>query len=129
MATRDEIIATLLKSLRGIKGLLPNYILKAGDRGSLAGYETLSSSSSAVTISDSSPDDMAITGAVAITVSNGKSGKVWGKSVGITNASATIALGASWHWKDGKVPTVAANSVLILKWYGSFGVASLILTA
>ena len=72
---------------------------------------------------------MAITGAVAITVSNGKSGKVWGKSVGITNASATIALGASWHWKDGKVPTVAANSVLVLKWYGSFGVASLILTA
>ena len=104
-------------------------IAKAGDRGSLAGYETLTSTASAVTISDSSPDDQAVTGAVAVTVSNGTAGKVWTKTVGITNGSATISLGSSWYWVGGKVPTVAANSVLVLKWYGTFGVANLVLTA
>lgn len=104
-------------------------IAKSGDRGSLAGYETLTSTASAVTISDSSPDDQAVTGAVAVTVNNGAAGKVWTKTVGITNASATISLGSSWYWVGGKVPTVAANCVLVLKWYGTFGVANLVLTA
>ena len=104
-------------------------IAKSGDRGSLAGYESLTSTASAVTISDGSPDDQAVTGAVAVTVSNGTAGKVWTKTVGITNESATISLGSSWYWVGGKVPTVAANSVLVLKWYGTFGVANLVLTA
>lgn len=104
-------------------------ISTSGDRGSLAGYETLTSTASAVTITDGSPDDQAVTGAVAVTVSNGTAGKVWTKTVGITNESATISLGSSWYWVGGKVPTVAANSVLVLKWYGTFGVANLVLTA
>ena len=104
-------------------------IAKAGDRGSLAGYETLTSTASAVTISDGSPDDTAVTGAVAVKVNNGTAGKVWTKTVGVTNASATISLGSSWYWVGGKAPTVAANSILVLKWYGTFGVANLVLTA
>ena len=104
-------------------------ISTSGDRGSLAGYETLTSTASAVTISDGSADDTAVTGAVAVTVSNGTAGKVWTKTVGITNASATITLGSSWYWVGGKAPTVAANCVLVLKWYGTFGVANLVLTA
>ncbi len=97
----------------------------SGSRGSLAGYETLTSSGAAVTISQDSPDDTAVTGAVAITVSNGSAGTTWTKSVGITNAGATISLGGSWHWSGGEAPTVKANSVLVLKWYGTFGFAAL----
>ena len=103
-------------------------IPKSGSRGSLSGYETLTSSSSAVTISNSSKDDTAVTGAVKITVNNGSSGQVWTKTVGITNGSATISLGSSWKWAYGSTPTVSANSVLVLKWYGTFGLANLIPT-
>lgn len=100
-------------------------ISAAGLRGSLSGYETLSSSGAAVTITQDSPDDTAVTGAVAITVSPGVADTTWTKTVGITNAGATISLGASWVWSGGEMPTVKANSVLILKWYGTFGFAAL----
>lgn len=105
-----------------------NAVPKTGSRGSLGGYETLTSSASAVTISNSSKDDTAVTGAVKITVNNGASGQVWTKTVGITNGSATISLGSSWKWAYGSTPTVSANSVLVLKWYGTFGLANLIPT-
>lgn len=127
-ATQDANGATI-HTTYGTKTEVGQRILAAGDRGTLAGYETLSSSSSAVTISDSSPDDTATTGAAAITVNNGTGGKVWTKTVGIDNEGATITLGSSWKWQGGKAPTVAAYSILVLKWYGTWGYASLALTS
>lgn len=127
-ATQDANGSTI-HATYGTKTEIGQRILAAGDRGTLAGYETLSSSSSAVTISDSSPDDTATTGAVAITVNNGTSGKVWTKTVGIDNEGATITLGDAWKWQGGKAPTVAAYSILVLKWYGTWGYASLALTS
>lgn len=127
-ATQDANGSTI-HTTYGTKAEVGQRILAAGDRGTLAGYETLSSSSSAVTISDSSPDDTATTGAVAITVNNGTSGKVWTKTVGIDNEGATITLGSSWKWQGGKAPTVAAYSILVLKWYGTWGYASLALAS
>lgn len=121
MTVKDDI----LKTLNWCKEALSVKIGANGNRGALAGYETLTSSGVAVTISQDSPDDTAVTGAVAITVSNGASNTTWTKTVGITNAGATVSLGGSWHWSGGETPTVKANSVLVLKWYGTFGFAAL----
>ena len=98
----------------------------SGNRGTLAGYNAIASSSSAVTISNTSNDDTIVTSAVKVTVNNGTSGQTWTKTVALQNASATVTLGSSWKWVGGEVPTVSANSILVLKWSGSFGLANLI---
>lgn len=113
------------EDVSGLDTSLNAKISAQGSRGSLAGYETLTSTTSAVTITSSSPDDTAVTSAVAVTVSNGESGTTWTKTVGITSGSSTITLGSSWSWLGGEAPTVGANSVLVLKWYGTFGLAAL----
>ena len=102
------------------------YRPKSGDMGSVSAYATASSTASAVTVSDSSDENIVVTGAVAVTVSNGTSGKAWVKSVDIRNASASVALGSSWKWAGGKTPEVSANCVLVLHWCNDSGVASLI---
>ena len=118
MATLSELITTL-------KGkMLP----LAGDRGSLAGYETISSSANAITINATSADDQICTGAVTITVSDGSNGQTWQKNVTITNAGATISPGSKWKWSGGKAPELKANSLLVCKWVGVFGVLSLVTT-
>lgn len=101
-------------------------VLKSGSRGELAGYEVPSVTSSAVTINQDSNDTTQVTGAVTITVSNGASSTTWTKVVGLLDASATISLGDAWVWQGGEVPTVAANSLLVLHWCHSFGLANLV---
>ena len=101
-------------------------VVKSGSRGTLAGYNTPVSTASAVTISQTSNDDTIVTGAVAITVSNGSASTAWVKNVAIQNASATITLNSSWKWVGGSAPTITANSVLVLCWMGSFGLANLV---
>lgn len=103
-------------------------VKKAGDRSALAGFETIASGASAVTINATSPDDQVVTGAVAITVSNGAAGQTWQKNVGIANAGASVAPGNLWKWAGGKAPEMKANSLLVCKWLGTFGILSLILT-
>lgn len=98
----------------------------SGSRGSLAGYNTPASSSSAVTISATSNDDTIVTSAVAVTVSNGSSGQTWTKTVALQNASATVTLGGSWKWVGGSAPMIKANSILVVKWCGTFGLANLV---
>lgn len=99
------------------------YITKTGNRGALSGYETQTSIGSATTITNSSPDDILVTAAVAITVSNGAAGQVFNKVIGISVAGTTISLGTKWHWSGGSAPTIAANSAVNLKWLGTFGIA------
>lgn len=100
----------------------------SGSRGNLAGYNTPTVTSSAITINGSSSDDIQVTGAVAITVSNGSSSTSWCKAVSITNASASVTLGSKWKWANGEAPTVSANCVLLLYWNNSFGLANIIAT-
>ena len=102
------------------------YQPKTGDRGTVSAYATASSTASAITITDGSDENIVVTGAVAVTVSNGTSGKAWVKSVDIRNASASVALGSSWKWAGGKTPEVSANCVLVLHWCNDSGMASLI---
>ena len=101
-------------------------VVKSGSRGTLAGYNTPASSSSAITISNTSNDDTIVTTAVKVTVNNGSSGQTWTKTVALQNASATVTLGSSWKWMNGEAPTVSANSILVLKWCGTFGIANLV---
>ena len=107
---------------------LNTFITKTGDCSSLAGYETISSSANAITINATSADDQICTGAVTITVSDGSNGQTWQKNVTITNAGATISPGSKWKWASGKAPELKANSLLVCKWVGVFGVLSLVTT-
>ena len=101
-------------------------ISASGSRGVLGGYSAPVSTASAVTISDGSNDDTVVTAAVSVTVSNGGATSSWTKTVALQDASATVSLGDSWAWVGGTAPTITANSVVILKWTGSFGLANLI---
>lgn len=124
---KDPIIKLgIPKGSKGDTGDTSNLVNKTGSRGSLAGYETPVVTSNAVTIDQSSNDVTQVTGAVVVTVSNGSSKTAWTKLVGLTNASATISLGTNWRWAGGEVPTVFVNSVLVLHWCSSFGIANLI---
>lgn len=102
------------------------YIKISGSRGNVGGYENLQSQSSALTVSNTTRDGCCITGAVKITVNNGTSGQTWTKTIGITNASATVTLGSSWKWVGGSAPTIAANGVLVVHWCGTFGIANFV---
>lgn len=102
------------------------YIKISGSRGNVGGYENLQSQSTALTVSNTTRDGCCITGAVKITVNNGSSGQTWTKTIGITNASATVSLGSSWKWVGGSAPTIAANGVLVVHWCGTFGIANFV---
>lgn len=102
------------------------YIKISGSRGDLGGYENLQSLFSALTVSNTTRDGCCITGAVKITVNNGSSGQTWTKTIGITNALATVTLGSSWKWVGGSAPTIAANGVLVVHWCGTFGIANFV---
>lgn len=101
-------------------------ITKSGDRGILAGFNKPASTSDAVTIDASSNDDTIVTRAVAVTVNNGSSRQTWTKTITLQNSSATVTLGTSWKWLGGEVPSVSANSILVVKWCGTFGIANLV---
>lgn len=88
--------------------------------------ENATTSSEAITIDDNSSNNISLTTASEVTVANGTVGKAWSKSVKITNSSSTITLGSSWTWVNGEVPTLSANSLLVLKWCYDYGIAGLV---
>lgn len=94
-------------------------------RGKLAGYESGTSQSSALTVSATTADNMQITGAVRITVSNGSANQYWVKKISITNTGATISLGSSWSWVGGSQPTITNPCLFVLSWDNNRGMACL----
>ena len=108
---------------------LTSLIPKTNSRGALAGYETPLVQATALTINSNSRDSNLVTGAVAITVSNGAASQSWTKTVALSNASATISLGSNWKWVGGTAPSVSANCVVVLHWCNSFGIANLAATS
>ena len=105
---------------------LSGYIAKSGSRGTMAGYNVPASTGSAVTINASSNDDTIVTAAVAVTIANGSANQTWTKTVSLQNAGATVTLSSSWKWMNGNAPEIKANSILVVKWCGTFGLANLI---
>lgn len=108
---------------------LTSLIPKTSSRGELAGYEIPLVQATALTINGDSRDSNLVTGAVAITVSDGATSQSWTKTVALSNASATISLGSNWKWVGGTAPSVSANCVVVLHWCNSFGIANLAATS
>ena len=108
---------------------LTSLIPKTNSRGELAGYETPLVQATALTINGSSRDSNLVTGAAAITVSDGAASQSWTKTVALSNASATISLGSNWKWVGGTAPSISANCVVVLHWCNSFGIANLAATS
>ena len=114
-------------TINGQKGNVTiDAVNKTGNRGTIGGYNTPAVTASAVSINADSNDDSQVTGAVAVTVSNGSVNQSWIKTVALHNASSTVSLGSSWSWVGGSAPEVTAKSILVLKWCGDFGLANLI---
>ena len=103
-----------------------NLVVKSGDRGELAGYETPLISADPVVITNDSPDSVQVTSDVGIIVERGETGTSWTKTVSITNMSAFITLGDDWVWSGGVPPTITDNAILVLHWCNNVGVASLV---
>lgn len=95
----------------------------SGSRGKLAGYETVTSTG-AVTINDSSGDDIVASGAVTVAaLSSGT--QCWTKTVLLTAASPTVTLGSGWSWVGSdSAPTFSQNGLLVLARRGSKGIAN-----
>lgn len=107
-------------------GVASTKISLIGNRGVLAGYETITDDSNAViTITSSSPDSQRASASMVITVPTGSGEESWVKKVLIQQKTTTISLGDNWFWAGGSQPTVTAPSLLILSWDGVAGIAIL----
>lgn len=116
----EQVNALATRVAQEIKALKGTLVPKVGNRGALAGYET---AVSAASINSDSSD--ANYSGENVTVANGAEGTAWTKTVLLTGA-VSVTLGSSWSWVDGEVPTVTANSVLVLHWCSSHGIASIV---
>lgn len=126
-----ELAFSGLKGQTGAAGATPDisgFISKKNYRGELAGYESTSSASTNISITQSSEDDLTMSSASTIFVTNGTSGTTWQKNIAITNTGVKVSPGGSWKWVGGEAPEIKANSLLICKWCGTFGILSLITT-
>lgn len=103
---------------KAIYSSLSSKVNASGSRGTLSGYEDVSSGS---TVTESSPDSQ--TSSSAVTVSNGTSGTSWTKIVLLTSA-VNVTLGSNWNWVDDTAPTIVANGILVCCWCGSKGIAN-----
>lgn len=121
-----QINANTITGTSTVDGHAKNDVLISGSRGNLAGYQTPNVQSGALTISNSSRDHNLVTGAVKITVNNGATNQSWTKTVSLSNASATVSLGSNWKWVGGSTPEIKANSVVVLHWCSTFGIANLV---
>ena len=107
-------------------GVASTKISLIGNRGVLAGYETITDDSNAViTITSSSPDSQRASASMVITVPTGSGEESWVKKVLIQQKTTTISLGDNWFWAGGSQPTVTAPSLLILSWDSVAGIAIL----
>lgn len=119
--TLTDAQKTQVKTNLGITDVNTSTLVpKTGNRGVLAGYETPASASSI----DGTSNDANYSGA-NVTVANGVSGTSWTKTVLLTDA-VTVTLGSSWSWVGGEAPTISANSLLVLHWCSTVGIANVI---
>lgn len=125
--TENPIIKLgLPKGSNGADADTSTVVSKTGSRGTLAGYQTPTLSSSNITINQDSNSGIELTTASTITVNPGTEGTSWIKNVLIKNASTAVSLGDSWVWSGGEPPTIEENSRLTLCWNNDLGVATLL---
>ena len=103
-------------------------VSKTGARGSLAGYEDVTSNNeSTLTINQDSPDNIICPVAATVTISNGVEGQVWTKCLIVVSADTSITMEDKWLI-GGSNTTLTDYSLVVLKWCSTFGVANLITT-
>ena len=115
-----------------------NLIVKEGDRGALAGYESASVDSQPmyVDINQNSPDSMRLLGADVgyipnVRVARGEPGTTWTKTVFLSYASyfeLYVSLDNGWMWEGGVIPSLMSDvdCLLVLHWCNDVGIASLV---
>lgn len=94
-------------------------INSGGNRGAIAGYESVSSSN---VVNATSPDTQRFGGDV--TVQPGSSDQVWTKVVYMW--SGNVHLGAGWVWANNKAPTIKHPCLLVCHWSADVGIANVI---
>ncbi len=101
----------------GVSGR-PDPIPKSGDAGTITTMETIAA---AATVNDTSARSMTLANGGTIQVQAGSANKAWITVVAL-QGSATFNFASGWSW-SGAAPTLA-KGLVVLAWYGAFGVAS-----
>lgn len=107
-------------------------IPKTGDRGVLAGYETVGSrETGSATVSKNSPDVQivpsdALPGVTTIQIEDGLDTETFVKVIDTFGSPDVVQAGSKWEWAGGSVPTLNGRGLIVCFWYGRFGVLSYI---
>lgn len=124
--TTNTNITTAQTTANDAKTLAEAKVAIRGNRGVLAGYNTPTITSTAISINSESNDDTIVNAAIQVTIEDSTTDRTWIKTVTIKDSSATVTLGSAWKWVNGEAPVITANSILVLIWTGSFGLANLV---
>lgn len=107
-------------------------IAKTGDRGNLAGWETVGSrETGSAIVSKTSPDVQivpgnALPGATTIQIEDGLDTETFVKVIDTFGSPDVVQAGSKWEWAGGSVPTLNGRGLIVCFWYGRFGVLSYI---
>lgn len=101
-------------------------IPKTGDRGTLVGYDKVTSeSSTAVSVNRNTTDTFLTSGAVTTEeITSGRFDECWTKVCALRSTSPTVTLGNGWLWQGGKAPTLAQNDLVIFNKTRGLGTAT-----
>lgn len=107
-------------SIPNISVLVP----KTGNRGTLGGYETLSSEGSKdMTVYDVSLDTYVTSGAVSTSAISSYD-DCWTKVIALISKSPSVTLAAGWVWEGGKPPTLKQYDLVVFNKIRGLGTAT-----
>lgn len=105
-----------------------NAIPKTGDRGPLAGYETVTvESESDVSVTKDTPDVFLTSGAItAPSFSSSEWGECWTKVGALLSTSPLVTLNDHWIWSGGVVPTLHQYDLVVFNKTRGLGTATVV---
>lgn len=101
-------------------------IPKTGNRGTLVGYDKVTSeSSTTVSVNRDTADTFLTSGAVTTEeIISDHFDECWTKVCALLSTSPTVTLGAGWAWQGGKAPTLAQYDLVIFNKTRGLGTAT-----
>lgn len=109
-------------SIPDVSGLIP----KTGNRGSLAGYETVTvESESAVSVTKDTPDVFLTSGAITAP-SFSEFNECWTKVGALLSTSPLVTLKDGWVWSGGVAPTLHQYALVVFNKTRGLGTATLV---
>lgn len=105
-----------------------NAIPKTGDRGPLAGYETVTvESESDVSVTKDTPDVFLTSGAItAPSFSSSEWGECWTKVGALLSTSPLVTLNDHWIWSGGVAPTLHQYDLVVFNKTRGLGTATVV---